>query len=66
MSRKLGPSFKMKKIIWDVAATVGVNKFEDIRRQVDYELENLRKDTEIFEDTPDIRTIKRIVQKDLS
>ncbi|MFC1875488.1 hypothetical protein ACFLY3_05025, partial [Chloroflexota bacterium] len=35
MSKKPEPSFELKKIIWDIAATVGKNNPTDIQRQLD-------------------------------
>jgi len=66
MPRKPEPSFELKKIIWDVAATVGTGNVQAIIRQLDYELEKRRKEAEFFEDLPDERTIKRIIQKDIN
>lgn len=66
MVRKAEASFEVKKIVWDTAATVGRDKWTAIQRQVDYELEKLRKEGEIFEDTPDIRTVQRIVNTDIN
>lgn len=66
MPRKAEPSFELKKIIWDVAATVGKDKLEAICRQVDYELEKARREVSVLEDVPDPRTIRRIVEKDIN
>ena len=63
MPRKPEPSFELKLIIWDVAATVGKDKPTDIQRQLDYELEKRRKEGNFFEDAPDVRTISRIVEE---
>jgi hypothetical protein len=41
MSKKSQPSFELKKIIWDIAATVGKDKPAEIQRQLDIELEKL-------------------------
>ncbi len=62
MTRKPEPSLELKKMIWDVASQVGKDKYAEIERQLDYELEKLRKDGHFFEGTPDVRTIRRIVQ----
>lgn len=59
MPRKPEPSFEMKKRIWEIAATVGKDNLVQIQRQLDHELWK----AEIREDTPDIRTIKRIVRE---
>lgn len=66
MSRKPEPSFELKKIIWDVAATVGIGNIQAIVRQLDYDLEKRRKSADFFEDAPDQRTIKRIIEKDIN
>ncbi len=68
MPRKAEPSFELKLIIWDVAVTVGTNNLQAIVRQLDYELEKRRKSEEeyFFEDTPDERTIRRIIEKDIN
>jgi len=64
MPRKPEPSFELKKIIWGIAVKVGKEKHTDILRQLDYELEKRRKeDASFYEDTPDIRTISRIVKE---
>jgi hypothetical protein len=66
--RQPEPSFEVKSIIWDAAATVGKDNLAAIERQVDYELERRRKgdQEDLHENTPDIRTIKRIVNKDIN
>lgn len=66
MSRKPEPSFELKKIIWDVAATVGTGNLQAIIRQLDYELEKRRQEGAFFEDTPEERTVKRIIEKDIN
>jgi len=66
MPRKPEPSWELKKVIWDVAATVGTDNLQSILRQLDYELEKRRKEGEFFEDIPEERTIKRIIEKDIN
>jgi len=68
MPRKREPSWELKTIIWDIAATAGSNNIEAILRQLDYELERHRKDKDEYfsEDTPDRRTIKRIIENDIN
>ncbi len=68
MARKAEPSLELKTIIWDIAVRIGKTKLQAIQKQVDYEIEKRRKsnDVEIFEDTPDTRTIKRIVNDDIN
>jgi hypothetical protein len=66
MPRIREPTFRLKTIIWDVAAKTGKSKLQAIQRQLDYELEKLRTEGEISEDTPDIRTIRRIIEKDIN
>lgn len=63
MSKKAQPSFELKKIIWDIAATVGKNKPTEIQRQLDYELEKRRRDGNFFEEAPGLATIPRIVKE---
>ena len=67
MARKKEPSFRLKEIIWDLAATTGAQNLTALQRDLDYRLEKLRKDeAENFsEDTPDIRTIRRIINLDI-
>ena len=67
MPRKPEPSLKLKMMIWDIAAAVG-KKPEAIRKQLDYDLEKLRRqeDEEFYEDAPDVRTIRRIIEKDIN
>jgi len=66
MPRRPEPSFEVKKVIWDVAATVGQEKYGLIRRDVDIELGKRRRDLTLFEETPDVRTIKRIITQDIN
>jgi len=63
MPRKAEPSFELKTIIWDIAATVGSDKCTDIQRQLGYELEKRRQKGSFFENEPDVRTISRIVNE---
>ena len=63
MSKKAKPSFELRTIIWDIAATVGKDNPTDIQRQLDIELEKRRKAGTIFDDAPDVRTISRIVKE---
>lgn len=63
--RKKEPSFELKMLIWDKAATIG-KKPEVILRELDIELERLREEDKFHEDTPDVRTIKRIIERDIN
>ena len=65
MPRRREISFELKLIIWDKASTTG-KKPEVILRELDYELEILRKEGKFHEDTPDVRTIKRIIERDIN
>lgn len=65
MPRKREVSFELKLIIWDMAATIG-NRPEVIQRQLDNKLRKLREEQGFYEDLPDIRTIKRIIEKDIN
>jgi hypothetical protein len=68
MPRKPEPSFRIKEIIWDLAATTGAENLSALYRDLDYKLERLRqsKDEDFYEDTPDIRTIQRIIEVDIN
>lgn len=66
MPRRREPSFELKKIVWDAAAKQGKNvNYSAIQRQLDYDLERLRQDkkTNFTDDTPDTRTIKRLIKE---
>lgn len=65
MPRRREASFNLKILIWDKAATIG-KKPEVILRVLDNELQRLRKEDKFHEDTPDVRTIKRIIERDLN
>lgn len=68
MARKPEPTWELKVIVWDIAAR-GESNFVAIQKQVDYELERHRQGNagiEIFEDTPDPRTIKKIITEDIN
>lgn len=65
MPRKKEPSFELKLLIWDQAATIG-KKPEVILRVLDTELQRLRKGDKFHEDMPDVRTIKRIIEEDIN
>ena len=64
MPRNKEPSFEVKLIIWEKAATTG-NKPWVIQRELENELHKLEKEQDQYEDTPDVRTIKRIIEKDI-
>lgn len=67
MPKQPGPPFRLKEIIWDVAATVGTDNFSAFLRDLDYKLEGLRKnnDEDFFENMPEPRTIQRIIELDI-
>jgi len=65
MARKKEPSFRVKAIIWDKAATTG-KKLEVILRELENELRVLRKEQEFYEEAPEVRTIKRIIETDIN
>jgi hypothetical protein len=65
VARKKEPSFKVKTIIWDKAATTG-KKPEVILRELENELRALSKEKEFYEEAPEVRTIKRIIEKDIN
>lgn len=66
MPRKPEPSFSLKQIIWDIAASIGTDNLSAIYREVDHRLEQLRTKGELFEDTPDARTVGRIIELDIN
>jgi len=76
MGQKARPSWEVRTIIWDIAAKVGPDNYVEIQRQLDYELEKRRQGLDddaqekqigrqggkaINENTPDVKTIKKIV-----
>jgi len=63
--RKKELSFELKMLIWDKAATIG-KKPEVIQRELDKELRRLRREQEFYEEAPDVRTIKRIFERDIN
>lgn len=65
MPRKKETSFELKTLIWDRAATIG-NKPEIIQRELENELRRLRKEEDFYEEAPDVRTIKRIIERDIN
>jgi hypothetical protein len=63
MSKEKRPSFELRKIIWDIAATVGKDKPTEIQRQLDIELEKRRQAGKFFENAPkSLQTITSIVK----
>ncbi|MFC2122111.1 hypothetical protein ACFLRP_00290 [Bacteroidota bacterium] len=66
MPKNKESSFKVKLIIWDIAASASHINYEAIGRQVDSELRGLLEEEGFCEDTPDVRTIKRIIEKDIN
>jgi len=66
MPRKPEPSFSLKLIIWDIAASAATDNFAAIYREIDHGLEKLRKKGELYEDMPDIRTVRRIIELDIN
>jgi len=66
MPRKAAPTWELQKIIWDIAATIGTDNLQSIMRQLDYELEKRRKEGDFFENIPEERTIKRIINEGIN
>jgi hypothetical protein len=64
MPRRPELSFELKMLIWELAVAVG-KKPEVIWRQLDTKLERLREDGKFYEDTPDPRTIRRVIESDI-
>ena len=65
MPRKSEPSFDLKLIIWDIAATISTDNYSAVYREVERKIDTLRSKGEIFEDTPDERKIWDIVELDI-
>ena len=65
MPRKKEPSFKLKTLIWDKAATIGMRP-EIILRELSNDLRRLYTEEDFYEEAPDVRTIKRIIEKDIN
>lgn len=65
MPRKREVSFELKMMIWELAITAQ-NKPEVICNQLDTKLERLRSEGKLYENTPNTRTIKRIIEKDIN
>lgn len=65
MPRKPETFFDSKMMVWELAAAVG-KKPEVIHNQLDIKLEKLRKEGKFYEGTPDVRTIRRIISKDIN
>lgn len=65
MPRKPELSFDLKMMIWELAIEVG-KRPEVIRNQLDAKLRRLRAEEKSCEDTPDVRTIKRVIEKDIN
>lgn len=63
VGRKREVSFDLKAIIWELAATTG-NKPVVIQRQLD--TDPRLGEMGLHEGTPDVRTIKRIIEKDIN
>lgn len=65
MPRKPEPSFSLKKIIWDIAASSTTNNFAAIYREVDHRLHVLRREGKLFEDMPEERKVRDIIRLDI-
>ena len=65
MPRKREVSFQLKAFIWDKAAIIG-KRPEVILRELDNELRRLREEEDFYEDIPDVRTIKSIIERDIN
>jgi len=70
MPRKAEPTWELKKIVWEIAGRIGTNNLVAVQKQVDYEIAKRHrpesKEIEIFEDTPDTRKIKKIIEEDIN
>lgn len=66
MPRRAEPSFSMKLLIWDAAASAGKVNLSAICREVDHQMRKLRRTDEHLEDErPDNRTVRRIIDQDI-
>ena len=65
MPRKPEPSFKLKKIIWDMAGTIGTDNWSALYREVNHTLEKLRDSGELFENVPEERKVHDIIELDI-
>jgi len=65
MPRKPEPSFRLKQIIWDIAASDATDNLSAIYRDVDYRLEKLREEGELFENVPEERKVRDIIRLDI-
>lgn len=65
MPRRPEPSFSLKQIVWDITATVGTENFSAIYRELDHKLRQLHKNEEFYEEIPDERTVRRIIELDI-
>lgn len=65
MPRKPEPSFRLKQIIWDIAASDATDNLSAIYREVDYRLEKLREEDKLFEDVPEERKVRDIIRLDI-
>jgi len=66
MPRKPEPSFSLKQIIWEIAATSGMENFSAVYRELDYKLRQLHENNELVgEEIPDRRTVRRIIELDI-
>ncbi len=66
MPRKPEPSFSLKQVIWDIAASVGINNFAAIYRELDHKIRQLHKNDELVgEEIPEERLVRRIIKLDI-
>jgi len=65
MPRRPEPSFSLKQIVWDITATVGTENLSAIYRELEHKLRQLHKDEELYEEIPDKRTVRRIIELDI-
>ncbi len=66
MTRKPEPSFSLKQATWDIAATVGMENFSAVYRDIEHKIRQLHKNDELVgEEIPDVRTVRRIIELDI-
>ena len=63
MPRKEAVPFEVKRIIWELAATEQPLNIESVMRRLDIQLDALRQKDEFFGDTPDRRTVRKVISQ---
>ena len=67
MPKRPEPTFGLKQIIWDVAATVGTDNWSAVYREIDLKIRQFHKNDELIgEVIPDERTVRSIIEVDIN